>query len=119
MGGITVMILFFALIFLGIPVAYTMVFSAGLYFIINDLSLMVLIQKMGGSLNSITMLAVPTFIFAGCLMNNGGLSDALFKSVLTTRIGKIKGGLAHINVVCSLIFAGMSGAALADLGGLG
>ena len=119
MGGMTVLILFFALIFLGVPVAYTMVFSAGLYFITNDMSLMVLIQKMGGSLNSITMLAVPTFIFAGCLMNNGGLSDALFKSVLTTRIGKIKGGLAHINVVCSLIFAGMSGAALADLGGLG
>ena len=119
MNGITVLILFFALIFLGIPVAYTLVFTAGLYFVTNEMSLMVLIQKMGGSLNSITMLAVPTFIFAGCLMNNGGLSDALFKSVLTTRIGRIKGGLAHINVVCSLVFAGMSGAALADLGGLG
>ena len=119
MNGIIGLVLFFFLIFLGIPVAYSMVFIAGIFFMTNGMSMMVLVQKMGGSLNSVTMLAVPTFIFAGCLMNNGGLSDSLFKSILTTKIGKLKGGLAHVNVVASLVFAGMSGAALADLGGLG
>ena len=119
MSGMIGLILFFVLIFLGIPVAYTMIFIAGIFFMTNGMSMMVLVQKMGGSLNSVTMLAVPTFIFAGCLMNNGGLSDSLFNAILSTRIGKLKGGLAHVNVVASLVFSGMSGAALADLGGLG
>ncbi len=52
-------------------------------------------------------------------MNHGGLTNALFSSVNTTRICRFKGGLAYVNVIASLIFAGMSGAALADLGGLG
>lgn len=119
MSGMTGLLLFFILIFLGIPVAYTMIFIGGVFLATNGMSLMVLVQKMGGSLNSITMLAVPTFIFAGCLMNNGGLTDSLFKSILTTRVGKRRGGLAHVNVIASLVFSGMSGAALADLGGLG
>ncbi len=119
MDGITTLILFFVLIFLGVPVAHTLIFSAGLYFVVNDMSLMSLMQKMGGSLNSISMLAVPTFIFAGCLMGNTGISDKLFKSILVTPIGKLRGGLAHVNVLASLVFSGMSGAALADLGGLG
>ncbi len=119
MSGFAVLGLFFFFLFLGVPVAYTMILSSGLYFISTGMSLMVLIQRMGGSLNSITLLAVPTFIFAGCIMNAGGLTDNLFASICTLRLGKAKGGLAYINVLASLIFAGMSGAALADLGGLG
>ena len=119
MDGITTLILFFVLIFLGVPVAQTLIFYAGLFFVVNDMSLMSLMQKMGGSLNSISMLAVPTFIFAGCLMGNTGISDKLFKSILVTPIGKLRGGLAHVNVLASLVFSGMSGAALADLGGIG
>ena len=119
MSGYLVLILFFGLLFLGVPVAFTMIFSSGLYLVLSDMSILTMTQRMGGSLNSITLLAVPTFIFAGWIMNNGGLTTALFNSVNTTRICKARGGLAHVNVVASLIFAGMSGAALADLGGLG
>lgn len=119
MNGFVVLGLFFGLLFVGVPVAFSMIFATGLYFVFSDLSFMVMIQRMGGSLNSITLLAVPTFIFAGCIMNRGGLTDSLFASVNTAKIGKLKGGLAYVNVVASLIFAGMSGAALADLGGLG
>jgi tripartite ATP-independent transporter DctM subunit len=119
MSGYAVLMMFFGLLFLGLPVAFSMIFSSGLYFMLSDMSLMVLVQRMGGALNSITLLAVPTFIFAGCIMNSGGLTDALFNSVNTAKIGRAKGGLAYVNVLASLIFAGMSGAALADLGGLG
>ncbi len=119
MDGFAVLGVFFFFLFLGVPVAYTMILSSGLYFLTTGMSLMVLMQRMGGALNSITLLAVPTFIFAGCIMNAGGLTDNLFAALCTLRLGKTKGGLAHINVVASLIFAGMSGAALADLGGLG
>ena len=119
MSGYVLLLLFFGLLFAGLPVAFSMIFSSGLYFILSDMSLMVMAQRMGGALNSITLLAVPTFIFAGCIMNNGGLTDSLFKAVNTSRVGKLKGGLAYVNVLASLIFAGMSGAALADLGGLG
>jgi len=119
MSGYIVLILFFGLLFLGVPVVFTMIFSSGLYFLLSDISILTLTQRMGGALNSITLLAVPTFIFAGWIMNNGGLTTALFNSVLTTKICKERGGLGYVNVVASLIFAGMSGAALADLGGLG
>lgn len=119
MSGYIVLALFFGLIFLGVPVAYTLIFSSGLYLVFSDMSLLTLMQRMGGSMNSITLLAVPTFIFAGWIMNHGGLTNALFSSVNTTRICRFKGGLAYVNVIASLIFAGMSGAALADLGGLG
>lgn len=119
MSGFTVLILFFGLLFAGLPVAFSMIFPAGLYFLLSDMTLGTMMQRMGGSLNSITLLAVPTFIFAGSIMVNGGLTDSLFNAVNTSKICKLKGGLAHVNVVASLIFAGMSGAALADLGGLG
>jgi tripartite ATP-independent transporter DctM subunit len=119
MSGYVVLALFFCLIFLGVPVAYTLIFSSGLFLIFSDMSLLTLMQRMGGSMNSITLLAVPTFIFAGWIMNHGGLTNALFSAVNTSRICRAKGGLAYVNVIASLIFAGMSGAALADLGGLG
>lgn len=70
-------------------------------------------------MNSLTMVAIPMFIFAGTLMNNVNLTDSLFNSILVTPVGKMKGGLAQVNIVASLVFAGMSGAALADIGGLG
>ncbi|MFI3257189.1 MAG: TRAP transporter large permease [Spirochaetales bacterium] len=119
MSGLTVILLFFSLLFLGIPVAYSMSFVSALYMIFSDIPLMTLIQRMANSPNSVTLLAIPAFLLAGSLMNNGGLTKSLFKAVNATPIGKLKGGLAYVNVLASLIFSGMSGAALADLGGLG
>ncbi len=119
MSGYIVLAMFFGLLFLGVPVAYSLIFSSGLYLLLSDMSLLTMTQRMGGALNSITLLSVPTFIFAGWIMNNGGLTKALFDSVNTTRVCKRRGGLGYVNVIASLIFAGMSGAALADLGGLG
>jgi tripartite ATP-independent transporter DctM subunit len=113
------LIMFLTLLVLGTPVAYVMYIVAGLYFMTNGVNLGVVVQKMGSSMNSITMVAIPMFIFAGTFMNHLNLTDSLFNSIMVTPVGKAKGGLAQVNVVASLVFAGMSGAALADIGGLG
>ena len=119
MNGVTIIVLFLILLATGLPVAYVMYATAGIYFLSIGLNMSVMIQKMGSSMNSITMVAIPMFIFAGTLMNNVNLTDSLFHSIEITPIGKMQGGLAQVNVIASLVFAGMSGAALADIGGLG
>lgn len=113
------LIMFLALLVMGTPVAYVMYVVAGLFFFSNGIGLSVMVQKMGSSMNSITMVAIPMFIFAGTFMNHLNLTDSLFNSIMVTPVGRMKGGLAQVNVVASLVFAGMSGAALADIGGLG
>jgi tripartite ATP-independent transporter DctM subunit len=70
------------------------------------------------SLNSFPMLAVPLFILAAGLMNSSGITERLFEFAKLL-VGRLKGGLAQVNIVASLIFSGISGAALADVGGLG
>lgn len=119
MNGAMILVMFLILLATGLPVAYVMYATAGAYCLSVGLGMSVMVQKMGASMNSITMVAIPMFIFAGTLMNNVNLTDSLFDSILVTPIGRMKGGLAQVNVACSLVFAGMSGAALADIGGLG
>lgn len=119
MSGISVVILFMLLLLIGMPIAYVMLFSSGLFFLTNGLNLSVMVQKMGVSLNSISTIAIPMFIFAGIVMNHVNLSDSMFNGILATPIGKMKGGLAQVNIIASLAFGAMSGAALADIGGLG
>jgi tripartite ATP-independent transporter DctM subunit len=70
------------------------------------------------SLNSFPMLAVPLFILAAGMMNSSGITERLFEFAKLL-VGRMKGGLAQVNIVASLIFSGISGAALADVGGLG
>ncbi|MCC8190442.1 MAG: TRAP transporter large permease, partial [Planctomycetes bacterium] len=68
--------------------------------------------------NAYTLLAIPFFILAGNIMNHGGISTRIFNFAYAC-VGHIRGGLAHVNIFASIIFAGMSGAAVADAGGLG
>ena len=114
-----IVILFLALLVVGTPVAYIFYFVGGTYLLASGVNLGAVVQKMGSSMNSINMVAVPMFIFAGTFMNHLNLTDNIFNAIMVTPIGKMKGGLAQTNVVASLVFAGMSGAALADVGGLG
>ena len=114
-----IVILFLALLVTGVPVGYIFYFVGGLYLMTNGVNLGAVVQRMGSSMNSISAVAVPMFIFAGTFMNHLNLTDAIYDGILVTPIGKVKGALAHVNVIASLVFAGMSGAALADIGGLG
>jgi len=78
----------------------------------------VVLHRMAGGVDSFPLLAVPFFILAGNLMNTAGITTRIY-DFATAAVGWLKGGLGHVNVVGSVIFAGMSGTAVADAGGLG
>jgi TRAP-type C4-dicarboxylate transport system permease large subunit len=78
----------------------------------------VVVHRMIGGIDSFPLLAVPFFILAGNLMNNAGVTNRIYNFALAL-VGWLKGGLGHVNVVGSVIFAGMSGTAIADAAGLG
>ena len=118
MSGTIIIMLFLTCILAGLPIAFSMSLPAALYLIINNIPVSVMVQRMVASLNSFPLLAVPLFILAAGLMNNSGITSRLFE-FSKLLVGRLKGGLAQVNIVASLIFAGISGAALADVGGLG
>ncbi|MDC7244504.1 MAG: TRAP transporter large permease [Sphaerochaetaceae bacterium] len=118
MSGTIIILLFLTCILAGLPIAFSMSLPAALYLIINNIPVSVMVQRMVASLNSFPLLAVPLFILAAGLMNNSGITSRLFE-FSKLLVGRLKGGLAQVNIVASLIFAGISGAALADVGGLG
>jgi tripartite ATP-independent transporter DctM subunit len=75
-------------------------------------------QKIAQSANSFPLLAAPLFILMGNIMNSGGITDRIF-AFATACVGWLRGGLCHANILASVIFAGMSGSAVADAGGVG
>ena len=118
MNGGMIVGLFLVLLTMGVPIAISMGLPAALYLLVQNIPISVMIQRMVSSLNSFPLLAVPLFILAAGLMNNSGITSRLFEFAKLL-VGRMKGGLAQVNIVASLIFAGISGAALADVGGLG
>jgi tripartite ATP-independent transporter DctM subunit len=109
---------FLILFLMGFPVVLAIVLPAVVYLLAHNQPLDMIAQRLQYSLDSYPLLAVPVFILVGNLMNSTGVTRALF-SFANTLVGRIYGGLAQVNVFASLIFSGMSGAALADVGGLG
>jgi len=109
-----------ALIIVGLPVAAAMgITTIGAMLALGDQQLLVAVpQRMYSATTSFPLLAIPFFIFAGNLMNSGGMTDRIFRFARCC-VGHIKGGLGHVNVVASMIFSGMTGAALADAMGVG
>ncbi|MBL0150458.1 MAG: TRAP transporter large permease [Ideonella sp.] len=112
-------ILFLFLMVSGIPVAIAMAGSSLIYILVSgDLPGFTVVHRMIGGIDSFPLLAVPFFILAGNLMNNAGITNRIYNFALAL-VGWLKGGLGHVNVVGSVIFAGMSGTAIADAAGLG
>jgi tripartite ATP-independent transporter DctM subunit len=103
---------------LGFPVVYAILLPSIAYVLIEGLPLGLLAQRITYALDSLPLVAVPLFIFVGNLMNLSGITDRIFRFAYTL-VGRVPGGLAQVNVFGSLVFSGMSGAALADIGGLG
>jgi len=116
------MILFFGsfvvLLLIGVPISISIGASAILGCLNLGYPLMVIGQKMVSGIDSFLLIAIPLFILAGNLMNAGKITEKIF-DFAKRLVGWIPGGLGHANVVASLIFAGMSGSAAADAGGLG
>jgi tripartite ATP-independent transporter DctM subunit len=103
---------------LGFPVVVAIAVPAVLYVILADIPLELVAQRMTYALDSFPLVAVPVFIFVGSLMNQSGITSDIYRFAHTLA-GRVPGGLAQVNVIGSLIFSGVSGAALADIGGLG
>jgi tripartite ATP-independent transporter DctM subunit len=110
----------FLLITLGMPVAMALGLTAvGFYVLQDDLSILAMLpQRMFSATTGFTLLAIPFFILAGNLMNTGGITRRIFRFA-DACVGHIRGGLGQVNVLASLFFSGMSGAAVADAAGLG
>ena len=113
-----VLILFLLLLLFGVPLGFSLGLSSASYIIFNDIPLAIIVLRMHNALSSPSMMSVILFIFAGNLMNDLGITKLIF-DYAKLFIGRVRGGLGHVNILASLIFAGMSGAALADIGGLG
>ena len=111
-------LLFVVLLLMEVPIPFGMIASSILYSVLNHESLVLLPSKIATSYSDWSMLAVPAFLFVGTFMNEIGLTDRIF-GFAEAWLGRITGGLAHANVLASMLFAGMSGSALADAGGLG
>ena len=107
-----------SLIALRVPVSISIGISTVIALIIGDFPLSVIPRMMIDGLDTFTLLAVPFFVLAGNIMNAGGVTERIF-AFAKALFSPIRGGLAQVNVAASMIFAGMSGAALADLAGLG
>ena len=112
------LIAFVILLVIGVPISISIGASAVLGCLSLGYPLVVIGQKMVSGIDSFLLIAVPLFILAGNLMNAGKITEKLFDTAKEL-VGWIPGGLAHANVVASIIFAGMSGSAVADAGGLG
>jgi tripartite ATP-independent transporter DctM subunit len=115
----SLLIIFVVLVFLRFEIALAIGIAVALSIaFFSDLSLAVLVQRLVVGIDSFVFLAIPLFVLAGNMMNAGGITDRIF-SFARALIGHFRGGLGHANVVASMIFAGMSGSAVADAGGLG
>jgi tripartite ATP-independent transporter DctM subunit len=107
------------MLLLGFPIYLSLIGASVLYVLFNpELSMMLVIQKVISAPNSFPLLAVPFFIFAGQLMNTGGVTRRIFRFA-ENLVGHFRGGLGYVNVLASMIWAGMAGSAIPDAGGLG
>jgi tripartite ATP-independent transporter DctM subunit len=110
---------FLLFLVIGVPVAIALAGASLIYVMLEGVQPhLVVLHRMIGGVDSFPLLAIPFFIMAGSLMNSAGITNRIYDFALAL-VGWLKGGLGHVNVVGSVIFAGMSGTAVADAGGLG
>jgi len=113
-----VTLILLALLMTGMPLVFAMGAASAAYLYISDIDLGMLTQRMTASVDSFVILAIPLFYLAGELMNACQLTDRIV-AMARAFVGHIHGGLAQVNIMASMIFAGMSGSATADTAALG
>ncbi|KKZ83349.1 ABC transporter permease [Rhizobium phaseoli] len=110
---------FLGMMLIGVPVAISMAVASVLYIVLYGVAPDIIVaQRMIAGVESFPLLAVPFFILAGNLMNSAGVTGRIY-SFAVALVGWMKGGLAQVNIIGSVIFSGMSGTALADAAGIG
>ncbi len=115
---VLLLVIMLLLILLDTPITYSLALAGVYFFLDNGLPGVQYVLKLAGGIDIFTLLAAPLFIFVGNVMNEGGITDRIF-NFANSLVGHIKGGLGHVNVLASTMFAGMSGSAIADAAGLG
>lgn len=110
--------IFFLLLILGIPVAFSLGISTLFAIILIDIPIIIIFQRMFSGINSFVLICIPFFILMGNIMEKGGIARRIvnFSNLI---IGRIRGGLAGVNVLASMFFAGISGSAVADTSSIG
>jgi tripartite ATP-independent transporter DctM subunit len=112
------LVLFAVLLVIGMPVAVSLGLSSAIVVLYYHLPVAVLAQRLVNALDSSPLLAVPLFIFAANLLSVTGVTRHLF-DLVRLLVGRVRGGVAQVGILVSLIFSGISGAALADIGAIG
>ena len=115
---IWMLVAFFALIGIGVPIAFSLGGISVLWSLVTGGDIFLLARRMYYGVDSFTLLAVPLFMLSGSLMNNGDLSSKII-GFCRIFFGRVRGGLAHMNVLDSMLFAGMSGSSQADTASIG
>ncbi|MDA3824278.1 MAG: TRAP transporter large permease [Bacteroidales bacterium] len=117
---IAILITFFTSMLIGIPLFIALLTAGFVGFIfIGDLSLLKIIpQQFFGGMDTFSLMAIPLFIYAGSLMNESGLTDRLLR-ITKSLVGHLRGGLGYVNILASILFAGINGSASADTSALG
>ena len=119
MNALILLTIFLVLLFIRVPVVFSLLIACLSYLLfLKPIPLLVLSHRMVGSLESFPLLALPLYILAADIMNSGRISEEMF-NFARCLVGHIRGGLGHVNVIASIIFAGMSGSITADTAGLG
>jgi tripartite ATP-independent transporter DctM subunit len=112
-------LVFISVLIAGVPVFIALAGSSLIFtHFIGNIPDFVVLHRMAGGIDSFPLLAVPFFILAGNLMNSAGITNRIYDFAVATA-GWMRGGLAHVNIIGSVIFSGMSGTAIADAAGLG
>nr|WP_321456551.1 TRAP transporter large permease [uncultured Cohaesibacter sp.] len=112
------LMVFGLLAILGVPLSFTTGIASLVYFIVSEQSTRTVIHQFFTSIDSFVLLAVPLFVMAGHVMAACRITDNIV-SLANLMVGRMRGGLAQVNVVASMLFGGCSGSALADVAGLG
>ena len=110
--------LFAVFVLIGVPIFFVLGIVSLVYFLVNGISPLMVMQRMFVSLDQFVIMAVPMFILTGNLMGAGGTTSRLI-TLAKAMVGHLKGGVAHVNVVTSMFFAGITGASTADVAALG
>jgi len=119
MIGMLMFLMLLIFMFIGIPIAFSMGFSAVLMILINHTaSTMVIAQKAVNGLDSFTIMAIPFFMMAASILSGTDVGIKIF-GFAGTLVRHLRGGLAHVNILTSMIMAGMSGSAVSDVSGIG
>jgi len=113
-----IILVFILLLFLGVPLVFVLGLTGMLYTTMQGTSLLLVPQRMFVQIDSFVLMAVPFFMLAGNLLSEGGFTARILR-FCKAFVGHVRGGLGYVNILASMLFAGISGSALADVFGLG